>query len=77
MLLLTRIGFIAVGDGNIAVITRVGEDDCSNSTKVLSVLDLEASEKPAILYEGDFALDLNTELNELFEVLDGTETGIF
>jgi hypothetical protein len=65
-----RIGLVAVGDSELAVVSGICEDDDANGTEVLSVLDLETPEETTVADEGDLAFDLDAELLKALEVLE-------
>lgn len=65
-----RVGFIAVGNSVLAIVTRVSKDDDTNGTEVLSILDFETAEKTAIANKSNLALKFNAEFLEALEVLE-------
>lgn len=72
----TRIGFVAVGNRDVAIITRVSEDDGSNGAVVLGILDLESAEQATVLDQSNLALDLNAQLDESLKVVNGATASI-
>ena len=66
----TGIGLHTLGNGHISIITRVEEDDSTNCTMVLSVLDLETTKQPTVLDKSNLALDFDTELDESVKVIN-------
>jgi hypothetical protein len=66
----TWVGLVAVGDGDVSIVTRISEYDCTDSAVVLSVLDLEAAEEASVFNESNLSLDINTQFNKAVEIVD-------
>lgn len=66
----TWVGLVAVGNGDVSIVTGIRKNDCTNSAVVLSVLDLEATEKASVLNESDLSLEINTQFNEAVEIVN-------
>ena len=71
-----RVELVAVLLGVLAIVTRVTVDDGGNHAELLGTLNLEASEDAAILGNGNLALELDTSLDEIFEVTVGSVVDI-
>lgn len=57
-----RVRKMPILDSYITIIARIAVDDTTNHTKVLGVLDLEATKLRTVLYESDLALKADTEV---------------
>ena len=66
--------FVAVVNSVFTIISGIGEDDNSNKTMILGVLDLEATEESSVADQSNLALELYAKLDETLKVVNGTAT---
>jgi hypothetical protein len=66
----TWVSLVAVGNGDVSIVTRISKYNCTNSAVVLSVFDLQATEEASVFDESDLSLDINTKFNEAVEIVN-------
>lgn len=70
----TRVSFVTVGNGDLAIINGIGENHDADHAVVLSVLHFESAKQAAVLDQRDLALKRDTKLLQTLVIRDRTKS---